>query len=71
MSWNTSTLNRQLARQINWREAVRNDRRERGMTRQEYADWLDVGLMSVKRWELGWFRPCRVSRSLLRAKGVV
>jgi DNA-binding transcriptional regulator YiaG len=71
MSWNTATLRRQLNTQINWREAVRAHRREMGMTREEYANWLDVGVMSVKRWELGWFKPTRVSRSLLRAKGVV
>ena len=55
----------------NWAERIRVFRRNKGMTQREFAEWLDVGRMSILRWEAGLFPPCRVSRALLRAKGVV
>jgi DNA-binding transcriptional regulator YiaG len=56
----------------NWSETIRNHRvNVKHMTQREYAEWLDVGRMSILRWEAGLFAPCRVSRALLRAKGVV
>jgi len=69
--WDTVSLRRQLDPRINWREAIRRHRQSLWMSRPTYANWLGVGVMSIKRWETGINEPCRVSRSLLRAKGIV
>lgn len=48
-------------------EEIRQARRRLGMSQREFADYLGVGLASVKRWELGVL-PDRSSSDLIRLK---
>jgi DNA-binding transcriptional regulator YiaG len=33
------------------KESIRNFRKEKGMSRKEFADWLGVSVHSIRSWE--------------------
>src|SRR5262245_18786264 len=48
-------------------EEIRNRRKRLKMNQEEFADWLGVGIASVKRWEMGKIQD-EASDALIRTR---
>lgn len=49
---------------------IRDVRLALGMTQAEFAEYLDVGTVTVPRWENGHFRPNKYAVEKLKAAAI-